>query len=79
GIGRYHGDEGLLSFMNPKAILVDRGKADYDPIWFPHKDKLGHALNVFRGVASKKLTSVIKGFLGMRKVAADAHKPDGDK
>ena len=79
GIGRYHGDEGLLSFMNTKAILVDRGKADYDPIWFPHKDKLSHALNVFRGVASKKLGSVIKGFLGMRKVAADAHKPDANK
>ena len=78
GIGRYHGDEGLLGFMNTKAVLVDRGKANYDPIWFPHKGKLGFALDVFRGVASRKLTSVIKGFLGLRKAANDAHKNDAD-
>lgn len=74
GIGRYHGDQGLLSFMNTKAILVDRGKADYDPIWYPYGDKLASAFQLFRGVASKKLGSIVKGFLGLRKVSIDGHK-----
>ena len=73
GIGRYHGDEGLLSFMNTKAILVDRGKADYDPIWYPYNNKLASAFEVFRGVAGKKLGSVIRGFLGLRKASIDGH------
>lgn len=76
GIGRYHGDEGLLSFMNTRAILVDKGRANYDPLWFPHQQKLASALEVFRGVALKKLTSTIKGFLGLRKLAGEAHKDD---
>ena len=73
GLGRYHGDEGLLTFMNPRAILVDRGKADYDPIWYPYTDKLASAFEVFRGVAGKKLGSVIRGFLGLRKASIDGH------
>ena len=73
GLGRYHGDEGLLSFMNTRAILVDRGKADYDPIWYPYTDKLASAFEVFRGVAGKKLGSVIRGFLGLRKASIDGH------
>ncbi len=76
GIGRYHGDEGLLSFMNTRAILVDRGRANFDPLWYPHAQKLGFALEVFRGVALKKLGSTIKGFLGLRKTAGEAHKND---
>jgi acyl-CoA reductase-like NAD-dependent aldehyde dehydrogenase len=73
GVGRYHGDEGLLSFMNTKAILVDRGKADWDPLWYPYTDKLAHAFDVFRGVASKKLAPLIRGFLGLRKASIDSH------
>ena len=79
GIGRYHGDEGLLSFMNTRAILVDRGKADYDPIWYPYKDKLAAAFDVFRGVATKSIGKVIKGFLGLRKASIDGHKSDDSK
>ena len=75
GIGRYHGDEGLLTFTNTRAILVDRGKADYDPIWYPYKDKLEAAFDVFRGVATKKIAKVIKGFLGLRKASIAGHKP----
>lgn len=75
GVGRYHGDEGLLSFMNTRAILVDRGRADYDPIWYPYKDKLAAAFDVFRGVATRKIGKVVKGFLGLRRASIDGHKP----
>jgi acyl-CoA reductase-like NAD-dependent aldehyde dehydrogenase len=71
GIGRYHGDEGLLSFMNTRAILVDRGKADYDPIWYPYKDKLAAAFDVFRGVAKK---SIGKRHQGLPRPAQGQHR-----
>ena len=79
GLGRYNGDEGLLTFMNPRDILVDRGKADYDPIWYPYKDKLAAAFDVFRGVATKSIGKVIKGFLGLRKASIDGHKSEDHK
>jgi len=67
GIGRYHGDEGILTFMNVRALLVDRGKNDRDPMWFPYGQKLASALEVFTGIAGKKLGKLVKGFLGLRK------------
>jgi acyl-CoA reductase-like NAD-dependent aldehyde dehydrogenase len=74
GIGRYHGDEGLLSFCHTRAILVDRGKADYDPIWYPYGEKLAAAFDLFAGVAGKKLGKLVKGFLGLRRAGIDAHE-----
>ncbi len=67
GIGRYHGDEGLLSFMNTRAILVDRGIFNQEPIWYPYADKLAAARDLFRGLAGKQLSQLVKGFLGLRK------------
>lgn len=67
GIGRYHGDEGILSFQNARGILVDRGKLDQDPLWFPYADKATHGYEVLRGVATRSLTRLVRGFLGLRK------------
>jgi acyl-CoA reductase-like NAD-dependent aldehyde dehydrogenase len=73
GIGRYHGDEGILSFMHTRALLVDKGKLDRDPLWYPYGHKLASAFEVFAGVAGKQLGKLVKGFLGLRKAtnAAD--------
>ena len=67
GIGRYHGDEGILSFTHARAILVDRGKLDRDPLWYPYADKVGHGFELMRGVATKSYGKLVKGFLGLRK------------
>lgn len=39
GIGRYHGPEGLTSFMHRRAIMADRGLMPADPTWFPYSGK----------------------------------------
>lgn len=67
GIGRYHGDEGLLTFMNTRALLVDKGKNDKEPLWYPYGHKLSSAIELVTGLAGKKLGKLIKGFLGLRK------------
>jgi acyl-CoA reductase-like NAD-dependent aldehyde dehydrogenase len=71
GIGRYHGDEGILTFTNTRALLVDKGKADSDPLWYPYGHKLASAFELFAGVAGKKLGKLVKGFLGLRKAMND--------
>ncbi|TVQ95307.1 MAG: aldehyde dehydrogenase family protein [Deltaproteobacteria bacterium] len=39
GIGRYHGPEGLTSFMHRRAIMADRGLLSADPTWYPYAGK----------------------------------------
>ncbi len=39
GIGRYHGPEGLMSFVEPKSVMVNRNKDD-ELNWFPYTEKL---------------------------------------
>lgn len=41
GIGRYHGHEGLLTFVHTRAVMVDRGMFRNEPYWFPYKGKFG--------------------------------------
>ena len=67
GIGRYHGDEGILAFQHPRGVLVDRGRLERDPIWFPYAGKATHGFEVPRGVATSSLGRLVRGFLGLRK------------
>lgn len=67
GIGRYHGDEGILAFQHPRGVLVDRGRLERDPLWFPYAGKATHGFEVLRGVATSSLGRLVRGFLGLRK------------
>ncbi|MCH7613528.1 MAG: aldehyde dehydrogenase family protein, partial [Candidatus Marinimicrobia bacterium] len=46
GIGRVHGPEGLKSFCQTQAILVDRFGLKKEPWWYPMNKKIQ---SVFRG------------------------------
>jgi hypothetical protein len=50
GIGRYHGDEGLLSFTHQKAIMVDYGLMGPEPFWFPYKGKYPQLMTAFKAL-----------------------------
>ena len=39
GFGRYHGAEGLLNFTYPVAGLVNSGRLDEEPNWFPYSER----------------------------------------
>lgn len=67
GIGRYHGDEGILAFMNTRGIMVDRGWLNQEPLWFPYAGKVSHGFELLKGIAGSSLGSLVKGFLGLRK------------
>ncbi|MFU8803707.1 MAG: aldehyde dehydrogenase family protein, partial [Bradymonadaceae bacterium] len=68
GFGRYHGHEGLLSFMHQKAIMVDRGWMSTEPFWFPYKGKYPHMLEVFDGLVANNLPRALKGLFKLRKI-----------
>lgn len=67
GIGRYHGDAGLLAFMNTRGILVDSGRLGRDPLWYPYAGKMNHGFQLLQGIATRSVGSLVKGFLGLRK------------
>jgi acyl-CoA reductase-like NAD-dependent aldehyde dehydrogenase len=39
GMNRYHGREGLRMFTNPKAMVIDDGRSDTEPNWFPYQEE----------------------------------------
>ena len=39
GIGRYHSEEGLLTFVHTRAVMIDKGWFKNEPYWFPYKGK----------------------------------------
>ncbi len=69
GFGRYHGDEGLLSFTHAKAIMVDRGKLRAEPFWFPYRDKYDAMAMAFHGLLSGNLPKALVALTKLRKIA----------
>jgi len=67
GFGRYHGPEGLLTFTNQKAIMVDRGYLRTEPFWFPYKNKYGGMRDLFHGLLGGSLPRVVRGFMRLRR------------
>ncbi|MFZ6184590.1 aldehyde dehydrogenase family protein [Nannocystis pusilla] len=70
GIGRYHGDAGILAFMNTRGIMVDRGFLNSEPLWFPYAGKVSHGFELLKGLTTRSLGSLVKGFLGLAKKRA---------
>ncbi len=68
GIGRYHGEEGLLSFMHTKAIMVDPGKLEAEPFWFPYAGKYQDALKAFYMLVQGKFLAALGPLKRMDKI-----------
>jgi acyl-CoA reductase-like NAD-dependent aldehyde dehydrogenase len=71
GFGRYHGDEGLLTFMHAKAIMVSSGRADSEPVWFPYHGKYEHMAGLFNSLLEGKWLGVGKSFLQLLRKGGD--------
>lgn len=63
GFGRYHGDEGILTFMHPKAVMVSSGRFNAEPVWFPYHGKYEHVHELFEALLDGKWLSVGKAFV----------------
>jgi acyl-CoA reductase-like NAD-dependent aldehyde dehydrogenase len=59
GIGRYHGPEGLLSFVHTRAILSAPTWFDGEPWWYPYAGKYEPAVDLFRHLASGRLSRAV--------------------
>ncbi len=70
GFGRYHGAEGLLSFTHQKAIMVDRGKLDFEPFWFPYADKYDAMSMAFHGLLGGNLPKALVALTKLRRITA---------
>jgi acyl-CoA reductase-like NAD-dependent aldehyde dehydrogenase len=68
GFGRYHGPEGLLTFTQPKAIMVDRGLLDSEPFWFPFRGKYGPMKDAFDALAEGRMTKLVGAFVKLARV-----------
>jgi len=66
GFGRYHGPEGLLSFTNQKAIMVDRGWMDFEPFWFPYEGKYDAMRQVFHGLLGNNMPKALLALTKLR-------------
>lgn len=68
GIGRYHGSEGLLTFVHTRAIMVDRGWFKRDPYWFPYGDKYSLFLSAFKALFRGNLPKAFLDITRLRRL-----------
>ncbi|MCA9661002.1 MAG: aldehyde dehydrogenase family protein [Myxococcales bacterium] len=67
GIGRYHGEDGLLTFTNARGILVDRAIFDAEPTWYPYNGKYPGVVQLMKGLIRKNPVQLARGFMKLRK------------
>lgn len=67
GFGRYHGPEGLTTFMHQKAVMTNKGKKNKEPFWFPYKGKYKDILEAFHLLLAGKMLSVLKPLRRLKK------------
>lgn len=65
GFGRYHGEEGLLTFMNAKAVMIAGGRISNEAVWFPYRGKYAHMTELFHAVLGGHWVGVGKAFVDL--------------
>lgn len=65
GFGRYHGDEGLLTFMHAKAVMISSGRFNSEAVWFPYHGKHEAMTRLFHSVLGGQWVGVGKAFLDL--------------
>ncbi|MBN2494089.1 MAG: aldehyde dehydrogenase family protein [Deltaproteobacteria bacterium] len=72
GFGRYHGPDGLLTFVHTKAIMVSGDKAASEPFWFPYEKKYADMLETFRFMLGGKLLKALGPLRRLNRINAEA-------
>ena len=76
GFGRYHGHEGLYSFMNQKAIMASPDLLDVEPVWFPYAAKYPTVLDTFQKLLDGKMVRAVKNFWDLIKMTSNRDGTD---
>lgn len=65
GIGRFKGDDGILTFCNLKSVLYDKQSSMVDPHWYPYKKSkyilLSNLMDSYFGKSKKWIKFAING------------------
>jgi len=72
GFGRYHGAEGLLSFVHTKAIMVDPGWFKSEPFWYPYAPKMDGMKKLFHALLHNNLVKATLDVIQIRRAGAKA-------
>jgi len=70
GIGRYHGAEGLLSFVHTKAIMVDPAWFQSEPFWYPYAPKMEGMTKLFHSLLDNNLVKATLDVIRIRRAGA---------
>jgi acyl-CoA reductase-like NAD-dependent aldehyde dehydrogenase len=72
GFGRYHGPDGLYTFTNKMAVMVNTGKSPREINWFPYTRPLYDGLAAFIGArfGGAPLLRKLQGLLRARRAIA---------
>jgi acyl-CoA reductase-like NAD-dependent aldehyde dehydrogenase len=68
GFGRYHGEDGLLSFVNKRAISASPAWWPAEPFWFPYRGKYGAARELFDRLADGNIAGATNALLKMARI-----------
>jgi len=74
GFGRYHGEEGLTTFMHRKAIMTGKDRVDFEPFWFPYQRKYDDMLQVFHMLLGGNLVRVLGPLRRLTRLTAEADR-----
>ncbi len=68
GFGRYHGEDGLLAFVNRRAISASPAWWPGEPFWFPYRGKYASARELFTRLAEGNVAGATSALLKMARV-----------
>lgn len=66
GIGRYHGEEGMLTFTHTRAIMADYGRLANEPWWFPYQGKFPEMAAAVKAITHKNIPRALLAILRSR-------------
>ena len=69
GIGRYHGEEGLLTFSHTRAVMVDHGIFRLEPFWFPYRNKYPGFTKAFKALLSGNIPKAFFEITKLRRMS----------
>lgn len=69
GVGRYHGPEGLLTFVHPTSVVTHPGKKTREMNWFPYsKEQYEAVLSLIRLFYG---SNPVQGLKGLKQIVKE--------
>jgi acyl-CoA reductase-like NAD-dependent aldehyde dehydrogenase len=68
GFGRYHGEDGLLAFVNRRGVSASPSWWPSEPFWFPYRGKYPAARQLFDHLARGSVAGATNALLQMARV-----------